>query len=126
VQETTENEPFLYRLNGDYNPLHADPSIGKAIGFGGTIMHGLYSWNVGCHAVVKEFCGSDATKLRSFEARFASPVIPGGTLVVDMWKTGVKEDGWEEVVFTVTVKGGKVVLSNGRALVKAGESRSKL
>lgn len=109
----------LYRLNGDYNPLHATPEPGKAMGFGGAIMHGLYSWNTTAHALLKLLGGSDPANIKEFAARFASPVKPGDTLVTQIWKTGNKDaEGWEDIRFVTSVKGGKVCLSNGRAKMK--------
>ncbi|KAK4547633.1 hypothetical protein LTR36_000590 [Oleoguttula mirabilis] len=118
----------LYRLNGDYNPLHATPEPGKAMGFGGAIMHGLYSWNTTAHALVKLLGGSNPANIREYAARFASPVKPGDTLVTQIWRTGDKDaDGWEDVRFLTSVKGGKVCLSNGRAKMRVvGQRESKL
>jgi peroxisomal enoyl-CoA hydratase 2 len=114
-----------YRLNGDYNPLHATPEPGKAMGFGGAIMHGLFSWNNAAHALLQELGGSDPANMKEFQARFAAPVLPGVTLRTEMWRTGEKKGEWEEVRF-VTKVGGKVVLSNGRALIKVvGRKSSK-
>ncbi|RPA92957.1 peroxisomal dehydratase [Choiromyces venosus 120613-1] len=129
AQPTSPEIALLYRLNGDYNPLHADPTVGKKIGYKGAILHGLGTWNMAAHAVLKTFGNSDPTRLRLFQARFASAVMPGDGLVFDMWRTGKKEDGFDEIIFVAKVKeGGRVVLSNGRALVKvdAGGSTSKL
>ncbi|KAI1911595.1 hypothetical protein LOZ53_003553 [Ophidiomyces ophidiicola] len=124
--QTTAITPLLYRLNGDYNPLHADPEPGKKMGFGGVIIHGLFSWNMAAHAILKELGGSDPRNLCEFQARFASPVRPGDKLTTEMWRTAKKEDGFEEVIFATKNQEGKVVLSNGRALVKVAESKSKL
>jgi peroxisomal enoyl-CoA hydratase 2 len=112
-------------LNGDYNPLHADPEPGKKMGFGGAIMHGLASWNVSAHLLLKHLGGSEAGNIKEFQARFAAPVKPGDKVVVEMWKTGNVKDGWEEVRFQTKV-GSKVVLSNGRALMKVVGVKSKL
>ena len=114
------------RLNGDYNPLHIDPEPGKKMGFGGVIIHGLFSWNMAAHGILKNLGGSDPKNMKEFQARFASPVIPGDKLITEMWRTGKKEDGFEEVVFVVKNGKGKVVLSNGRALVKVVGPKSKL
>lgn len=81
--------------------------------------------------LLRKFGGSDPNRLKEFQARFSSPVLPGDTLVIEMWRTGNKDDkdGFEEVLFRVTVKEtGKVVLGNGRALVKIvnEETKSKL
>ena len=116
----------FYRLNGDYNPLHATPEPGQKMGFGGAIMHGLFSWNSTCHALLQILGGSDPANLKEFQARFASPVKPGSTLVTEAWRTGEFKDGWEEVRFVTKLEGGKVVLSNGRALMKGAGVKSKL
>ncbi|KAI7783131.1 peroxisomal dehydratase [Diaporthe eres] len=125
--QTTKQTALLYRLNGDYNPLHATPEPGKKMGFGGEIIHGLYSFNSTAHGLLKHVAGSDPKNLKEFQARFASPVKPGDKLVTSVWKTGDIKDGWEEVRFETKVEGKKVCLSNGRALVKAvGSTKSKL
>jgi len=124
--QTTKESALLYRLNGDYNPLHATPEPGAKMGFGGAIMHGLSSWNFACHGLLKEIGGSDPKNIKEFQARFASPVKPGDKLVTQIWRTGEMKDGWEEIRFVTSVEGGKVCLSNGRALMKPVASKSKL
>lgn len=125
--ETNAQSALLYRLNGDYNPLHATPEPGKKMGFGGAIMHGLYSWNATAHALLQTFGGSDPANMKEYQARFASPVLPGDKLVVEAWRTGDVKDGWEDVRFVVKVDGGKVCLSNGRTLLKVvGDGKAKL
>lgn len=127
THQTGPESALLYRLNGDYNPLHATPEPGKAMGFGGAIMHGLSSWNFTAHGILKEFGGSQPENMREFQARFASPVKPGDKLVTQVWRTGdVNAEGFEELRFVTSVEGGKVCLSNGRALVKVTKSASKL
>ena len=95
------------------------------MGFGGTIMHGLSTWNFAAHAVLRELGGSNPASLKEYQARFAAPVLPGQKLVTKMWRTGDIKDGWEEIRF-VTEANGKVVLSNGRALIKVVDGKSKL
>ncbi|KAF6839883.1 peroxisomal dehydratase [Colletotrichum musicola] len=125
--QSNKQSALLYRLNGDYNPLHATPEPGKKMGFPGAIMHGLYSWNTTAHGILQHFGGSDPANIKEYQARFASPVMPGDKLVTDAWRTGEVKDGWEEIRFQTKVEGGKVVLSNGRALLKVVESpKSKL
>ncbi|KKA30456.1 hypothetical protein TD95_000640 [Thielaviopsis punctulata] len=118
VQTSTKESGLLYRLNGDYNPLHATPEPGRAMGFKGDIMHGLFAWNTTCHLLLKKLGKSQPENLREFQARFASPVMPGDTLRTKAWRTGTIVDGFEEIRFTTEVVGGKVCLSNGRALIK--------
>ncbi|KAJ4290643.1 hypothetical protein N0V88_006390 [Collariella sp. IMI 366227] len=116
--QTTPETSLLYRLNGDYNPLHAHPAPGKKMGFGGVIIHGLYSWNWAAHGLLEHLGGSDPANLKEYQARFASPVRPGDKLVASAWRTGQTQGEWEEVRFEVKIEGGKVCLSNGRALMK--------
>jgi len=127
--QTTELTALLYRLNGDYNPLHATPEPGRKMGFGGAIVHGLFSWNCACAGVLRELGGDEPANMSMFSARFASPVKPGDALVTEMWRMGDRDgEGFEEVRFVTKVKGGKVCLSNGRARVKVvgRKSQSKL
>lgn len=95
------------------------------MGFGGPIMHGLFSWNASAHALLYELGGSDPANIKDFQARFAAPVKPGVKLVVKIWRTGEVKDGFEEIRF-VTEVGGKVVLSNGRASIRVVDGKSKL
>lgn len=115
-----------HSLNGDYNKLHVTPEPGKSMGFGGAIMHGLFTYNVAAHSVLKNVGKSDPANLRHFSARFQAPVKPGDKLVTEVWRTGTFEDGFEEIRFVTKGAGGKVVLSNGRALVRTGGGGSKL
>ncbi|GAB7339397.1 hypothetical protein MBLNU457_6035t1 [Dothideomycetes sp. NU457] len=127
--QTNEGTALLYRLNGDYNPLHATPEPGRKMGFGGAIVHGLFSWNCACVGVLSELGGDEPGNIRMFSARFASPVRPGDKLVTEMWRMGDKDaDGFEEIRFVTKVEGGKVCLSNGRARVKivGKKTQSKL
>jgi acyl dehydratase len=128
VTQTTKETALLYRLNGDYNPLHATPEPGVKMGFGGAIIHGLFSWNTAAHAVLQKFGNSDPANIKEFQARFVSPVLPGDKLITEMWRTGEKDkDGFEEIRFTVRVEGKIVVLSNGRAVVRVVQGeKSKL
>lgn len=79
VTETTSPESaIVYRLSGDYNPLHIDPSIGKGAGFGGCILHGLATYGYAARAVLEKVGGNDPDALKYFAVRFTSPVAPGG------------------------------------------------
>ncbi|KAL9128832.1 MAG: hypothetical protein Q9217_002558, partial [Psora testacea] len=102
------NKESSHLLNGDYNPLHATPEPGQKMGFGGAIMHGLFSWNSACHALLQTLGGSDPGNLKEFQARFAAPVKPGDKLVTEAWILGKMHDDWEEVRFATKVEGGKV------------------
>jgi hypothetical protein len=105
--ETHLNQALVYRLSGDYNPLHSDPSFAAKAGLDRPILHGLCTFGFAGRAVL-EVAGDRS--VRSVSARFASPVWPGDTLAVDLDRPD--ED---TVHFVVRGKGGAVVLSNGIA-----------
>lgn len=118
---------LTFSLNGDYNPLHATPEPGQKMGFGGIIIHGLFSWNSACHGILRELGGGNPDNIKEFQARFASPVRPGDKLTTEIWRMGnAQADGFEEIRFTTKNQTGKVVLSNGRCLLKVVGQKSKL
>jgi acyl dehydratase len=78
---------LLYRLNGDENPLHADPERAKAAGFERPILHGAATIGVAAHAVLRQI-DYRASELASIEARFVRPVFPGETISTEIWRDG--------------------------------------
>lgn len=94
---TPDNMALLYRLNGDWNPLHADPDVAKKAGFERPILHGLATWGLAATAVVKSVCDYDSTRVASVYGRFTVPVYPGETLRTHLWVEGKK------VYYTVQV-----------------------
>lgn len=108
---TRPDAALLYRLSGDLNPLHVDPAVAAKAGFARPILHGLATYGVACHGLVKAFCDDDPTRLKSIRARLSSPVFPGETLRLEAWR--VADD---EVAFRCRlVERDVVVLTNGRA-----------
>ncbi|KIZ18595.1 MaoC/PaaZ C-terminal domain-containing protein [Streptomyces natalensis] len=83
-----EDQALLYRLSGDWNPLHADPEFAKLAGFDRPILHGLCSYGVTLKAVVDTVLGGDVARVRSYTTRFAGVVFPGETLRIRMWEDG--------------------------------------
>ena len=104
---------LIYRLSGDYNPLHAEPAFAKAAGFPRPILHGLGTFGVSGHALLKTMCGYDPARLLSFGCRFSAPVFPGETIRTEMWRDGAI------VSFRVRVVERDVIaINNGRAEVR--------
>jgi acyl dehydratase len=83
--ETRIDQALLYRLNGDRNPLHADPELAKRAGFPVPILHGLCTYGTACRTILKEVAKYDHTRIRGFDVRFSSPVYPGETILTDLW-----------------------------------------
>jgi acyl dehydratase len=107
---TLPQAALIYRLSGDYNPLHADPKTAKAAGFPRPILHGLCTFGVAGHALLKTLCGYDPQRFRHMEARFSSPVYPGEIIRTEMWRKG------KEVFFRARIPARDVVvLNNGFA-----------
>jgi acyl dehydratase len=84
--QTEVNQAALYRMSGDRNPLHIDPAIAKMVGFKEPILHGLCTYGVVCRRFVQEVLKGDSGKVKSYSARFSSPVIPGEKLQVKVWQ----------------------------------------
>ncbi|MCX4693591.1 MaoC/PaaZ C-terminal domain-containing protein [Streptomyces sp. NBC_01408] len=81
-----EDQALLYRLSGDWNPLHADPEFAKLAGFDQPILHGLCSYGMTLKAVVDTVLGGDVSRVRAYRTRFAGIVFPGETLRIRMWQ----------------------------------------
>jgi acyl dehydratase len=110
---TRPEAALMYRLSGDYNPLHAEPAFAKAAGFERPILHGLGTFGVSGHALLKTLCGYDPNRLISFACRFSAPVFPGETIRTEMWRDG------PVVSFRARVLQRDVVaINNGRAEVR--------
>jgi len=107
---TLPQAALIYRLSGDYNPLHAEPAYARKAGFRMPILHGRCTFSVAGHALLKTCCGYDPARFKSMEGRFSSPVYPGETIRTEMWRDG------NAVSFRSTVPArGVTVLNNGRA-----------
>ncbi|KAG0696243.1 MaoC like domain-containing protein [Suillus ampliporus] len=124
--KTTPEQALIYRLSGDYNPLHIDPELGKAMGFGGVILHGLSSYGFAARGLIQAIANGNTRALTVFGARFTSPVKPGDELETSAWEVGSGPNGTSEIAFiTKNLTSGKVALGNGVAFIKKAE-KSKL
>tara|TARA_R110001583_G_scaffold193192_2_gene361043 strand:- start:35203 stop:36063 length:861 start_codon:yes stop_codon:yes gene_type:complete len=113
VKKTSPQMALLYRLNGDMNPLHADPEIARKAGFEQPILQGLASFGVACASLIALCCDNDPSRLHSMDCRFSAPAYPGETLRTEVW---YEADG---VHFSVAVEGRDVrAIDNGFMTLK--------
>jgi 3-hydroxyacyl-CoA dehydrogenase/3a,7a,12a-trihydroxy-5b-cholest-24-enoyl-CoA hydratase len=114
-EKTCLQQAALYRQgSGDLNPLHIDPSFAQLAGFERPILHGLGSFGFSVRHILDKYARGDVSKLRAVKARFSAPVIPGQTLITEMWREG------DRVHFQTKVKEtGKVAISGAYADFRA-------
>jgi acyl dehydratase len=104
---------LIYRLSADPNPLHADPAVARAAGFPRPILHGLGTFGVAGHGILKAFCDYDPARLTAIAGRFSAPVFPGESIRTELWRDG------STVSFRARVLERDVVaINNGRATVR--------
>lgn len=106
---TLPQAALLYRLNGDFNPLHADPGVARTAGFQRPILHGLATMGMAMHAALKALLAWDARTVRGMRVRFSAPVLPGDTLRTELWR-----DDAVVSLRTTALERGTLVLSAGR------------
>src|ERR1041384_2327529 len=104
---------LIYRLSGDINPLHAEPQFAKDAGFPRPILHGLATFGVAGHAILKSVCGYDPARLTAMAGRFSAPVYPGETIRTEIWRDGGVVSFRARVIERDTI-----AINNGRAEVQ--------
>ncbi len=107
-EKTLPIQAAIYRLSGDYNPLHIDPNIAKLAGYERPILHGLCTFGFAARAVLREYCDYDVTKFKAIKVRFSRHVFPGETIVTEMWK----EADDKVIIRCKTAERGEYCLTN--------------
>jgi multifunctional beta-oxidation protein len=111
-EKTSEGLAALYRLMGDRNPLHIDPVFSAVGGFKVPILHGLATFGITGKHVYQAY-----GPFKNIKVRFAGTVLPGETIVTEMWKEGGK------VVYQARVKeSGKLCISNAAVELMGGKT----
>ncbi len=109
---TRPDQALTYRLCGDRNPLHSDPEFARRAGFPRPILHGMCTYGLTCRAVLQTYADYDPAAFRRHAVRFSSPVFPGETVTVDLWKDG------DVVSFEARIKARNVtVIKNGMSVL---------
>ncbi len=109
---TRPDQALIYRLCGDRNPLHSDPEFAKKAGFSRPILHGMCTYGLTCRAVLQTYADYDPAAFRQHAVRFSSPVYPGETVTVDLWKDGnvVSFEAKVQARGVTVIKSGRTVL----------------
>lgn len=83
---SASNQALIYRLSGDMNPLHADPTAAIAAGFDRPILHGLCTFGIAGRALIAGLCDNDPARVVRMDVRFSKPVYPGETIITEIWR----------------------------------------
>ena len=111
---TRPESALLYRLSGDFNPVHASPAVARKAGFERPILHGLCTFGIACRALIKGACGNDPDRLAAMSGRFSASVYPGETQTVEMW-----DEGQGRIRFRTRVRDrGLTALDFGEATIR--------
>ena len=99
--------------NGQLDELVArDPEFAKKAGFPRPILHGMCTYGITCRGVLQTYADYDAGAFKQHAVRFSSPVYPGETVTMDMWKDG------NVISFEARVKSRNVtVIKSGRTVL---------
>ncbi|MGW3655335.1 MaoC/PaaZ C-terminal domain-containing protein [Streptomyces sp. NPDC005151] len=103
-----KDQALLYRLSGDWNPLHADPEFAELAGFDRPILHGLCTYGMTLKAVADTLLDGDVARIGAYSTRFAGVVFPGETLRIRMWAG----DGRLQVAVTAAERDDAPVLAD--------------
>ena len=109
---TMPQAALIYRLSADLNPLHVDPEVARAAGFPRPILHGLCTFGVAAHAILRTCCDYDPSRLAHMAVRFSVPVFPGETIRTEIWR-----DGLALRFRARSVERDIMVLNNGSAML---------
>jgi acyl dehydratase len=109
---TRPDQALIYRLCGDRNPLHSDPEFARRAGFPKPILHGMCTYGITCRGILQTYADYDAGAFKRHAVRFSSPVYPGETVTMDMWKDG------DVISFEAKVKARDItVIKSGRTVL---------
>lgn len=66
-ERTHPDQAALYRLNGDWNPLHIDGAFAGVAGFERPILHGLCTFGIAANHVLRAYGAGDPANLKSIK-----------------------------------------------------------
>jgi acyl dehydratase len=110
--QTRADQALIYRLCGDRNPLHSDPEFARRAGYPRPILHGMCTYGITCRGILQAYADYDAGAITRHAARFTSPLYPGETVTMEMWKDG------SVISFEAKVRSrGVTVIKNGMTVL---------
>ena len=101
--------------SGDFNPIHIDEELAKAVGLPGKILHGL--WTMAQVARAQTEAAGDPAALGRLSVQFRGMGFPEAELTVRSTVREVREDG-TAVVDTVAEQNGNQIVRNAEAEVR--------
>ena len=109
---TLPQAALIYRLSGDFNPIHAWPEAARAGGLDRPILHGLCTMGIAARALTEALCHDAPARLQAMSVRFSRMVYPGETIRVEIFH---ERDG---VAFRCRVPGrNAIVIDRGHARI---------
>jgi len=87
IYAVRQQAALIYRLSGDYNPLHAGPQVAAKASFDRPILQGLCTFGMAARAKLECLLGHVTGRLRRLAALFTAPVFPGERLRFELWRT---------------------------------------
>ncbi len=110
--DVPDEQPALFRLCGDFNPIYVDPDAAHRAGFERPILPAECLQGIACRSVLATVCDYDTTLIRAIAARVCAPVYAGDQLRVSMWQDG------PVISYRVFVPArDSLVLDNGRCVL---------
>lgn len=110
---TQQSQALLYRLSGDYNPLHSDPMLATIAGFNRPILHGLCTLGFAVRAIIRSICQGDPKAVSKIFGQFLLHVFPGESLITEMWIEGPR------VIYQTKVKERNQAVLSGCVILKS-------
>jgi acyl dehydratase len=117
VKETIERVDLVRYAgaSGDFNPIHWNDEVAKAVGLPGVIAHGMYSMGVAARMVAG--WAGDPAAVQRLRVRFSAMIQPGRTLTA-RGEVAEVDGGRITVRFWAEDEQGNKVLAKGEAALE--------
>ena len=95
-----------------YNPIHTEPSVAKAAGLPGIILHGSATKAMSLSVVINRCFRGDATRITRLCGQLRAMVLMDTTIAVEALAEDVV-DGEKRVLFRTVTENGQPAIRNG-------------